>query len=438
MTRLALGIVLATLAGLAATAEPARACSCVGIDDPRRTLLESDAAFVGRLLSRRGGERGRGVFVFRVEVAVKGRFGETVEVDSASDGAACGLEVAVGARIGLYLERERGRWTSSLCRQIAPDRLRAAARPLPRPNGRGPVAWLAGGTVGPHRLLALDRRGRTLAYGGGGGTVSELAVCPESRRALEVVTRGERTTLAVRDLRTLRARRLRLLPRSFAYRALACRSAAGDDALVYGDHHYDGEDVLLRVRPGSGRAVWRGRSRAAAVTRAGAFVSAGTPAGVPALLAVGLDGRARRLAALPRMTEALAPSADGRLVAGVAVPGGSARVFVVDVRARRVRTASLTAYPGGGTPAWVDARRFVVLPELDASALRTFALPLRRVGTVAPWRAAVSALAGTRVVGVERGGTLVAAAVPAGRPRALRALPSGAVYALVGVRAPAR
>jgi hypothetical protein len=429
-------IALAAAAAIAATVEPAHACSCARVEDPRRALLDADGALVGRLLEKRpvAGNRLRSIYVFRVETAVKGRFAGTVEVESATDGAACGLEVPLGASVGLLLERRLGRWTSSLCSQVAPARLRAAARPLPRPDGRGPIVLLAAGSFGEYRTLALDARGRTLAYGGGGGIATEVSPCPGSRRAVEVVEQEARTTLAVRQLRTFRVVRTTRLRQSFRYRSVACRDGAGNDVLLYGDHPaLDGDDVVLRVRRGGSRTVWRGPALTANVTRSRAFVSAGTYESERRVLAIGLDGRVRRIARVPRSTGELTPSPHGRFLAGVAAESGPSKLVLVDVRTRRVRTAPLPNHPRGGNAAWLGRRRLVVLPSFFASELRTFGVPLRPLGVVRPWRAGTSTLVGRRVVGVDPGGALVSALPPRGRPRALRTLPTAAVYALAHV-----
>ena len=97
-------VVVALVAAVAARVEPASACSCPPIADPRRTLLEADGAFIGRLVERRRTASVYvDVFVFRVEQAVKGDIGPVVEVLSSSSGASCGLEVNLGQLVGLFL-----------------------------------------------------------------------------------------------------------------------------------------------------------------------------------------------------------------------------------------------------------------------------------------------------------------------------------------------
>ena len=145
--RLFVAGVLAATAVVAATATPAHACSCA-MPDPRSLLTQSDGAFVGRLLARRDAGDGRAIFTFRVERRVKGALGTTVDVESATDGAACGLETTVGARIGLFLERRDGRWTSSLCWQLSPEDLLRAMDAI------GTARERIGANVAP--LLALE------------------------------------------------------------------------------------------------------------------------------------------------------------------------------------------------------------------------------------------------------------------------------------------
>ncbi|HEX2088635.1 MAG TPA: hypothetical protein VHI54_01700 [Actinomycetota bacterium] len=113
---------------------PAWACSCVP-PNPRQMLAEFDGAFVGEFVGRKGSARPlpfvgqeTSVFTFRVTRSYKGDLGPLVDVESASYGAACGLEVTAGDRIGLFLEKEPDRWTSNLCLQVSPRDLTAAAK----------------------------------------------------------------------------------------------------------------------------------------------------------------------------------------------------------------------------------------------------------------------------------------------------------------------
>jgi hypothetical protein len=113
---------VAAVATLAATAESAHACSCVA-PDPRVLLAQSDGAFVGRLVSSRRLGPGRRLLTFRVERRVKGAIGARVDVESPADSAGCGVSAPVGRRVGIFLDRHRGRWLSTLCRQVDPAAL---------------------------------------------------------------------------------------------------------------------------------------------------------------------------------------------------------------------------------------------------------------------------------------------------------------------------
>lgn len=141
-----LAALVAVTAGLLALPERAAACSCA-VGDPRQMLREADAAFVGTLVARHVERQDGRLFssgdpamlVFRVEEAVKGDLGELVEVETAASGASCGIEAPVGQRIGLFLTRTSGGWASSLCQQIDPSVLLAAAATDLLPNEPGGI-----------------------------------------------------------------------------------------------------------------------------------------------------------------------------------------------------------------------------------------------------------------------------------------------------------
>jgi hypothetical protein len=115
----ALVVALASAALLAAIPTDAVACSCLPWGNAKEELAKAKGAFVGVYLGRRPTTKwpGAALYRFRVERRLKGTLRRTVEVVSANNGAACGLEVARGQRVGLLLRRERGRWHSSLCEQ---------------------------------------------------------------------------------------------------------------------------------------------------------------------------------------------------------------------------------------------------------------------------------------------------------------------------------
>jgi hypothetical protein len=123
---------VAAVAGFAAA--EAMACSCAAGRDGER-LAAAGGAFIGTLVAQRteagGDEISRPIVnTYRVERAVKGSIGETVEVHSVSGGATCGLDHPIGSRIAIYLRgRPDGGWTGYLCDTTTPEAMVAAAGP---------------------------------------------------------------------------------------------------------------------------------------------------------------------------------------------------------------------------------------------------------------------------------------------------------------------
>lgn len=156
-------IVVALGAAVLALAADALACSCLPVD-LARDLPRADGAFVGTLLARH--ERGdEAVFRFRVEQVYKGEIEDRIDVVSARDGAACGLELPAGERVGLLLERDGGSWRSGLCSQVAPAaflELTDVEDNLPRLNWGGIVVGLLVLGAGTFFLLQRLRRYRAL------------------------------------------------------------------------------------------------------------------------------------------------------------------------------------------------------------------------------------------------------------------------------------
>ena len=118
-----LGVAAVLLATLTADAS---ACSCAPVD-LERDLPRADGAFIGTLLERREpppanvqASDDAVTLLFRVEQVYKGEIDGRVEVVTNRGGASCGLGTAVGERVGLLLDRERGAWRGGLCGQVDP------------------------------------------------------------------------------------------------------------------------------------------------------------------------------------------------------------------------------------------------------------------------------------------------------------------------------
>ena len=115
-------------------AQPAQA-SCVR-QDARDQLARADAAFVGRLMERRGD-----VLEFAVDESLKGDLGERVEVRDEAPLTSVSLRPEVGRRIGLVMRRDQAGYHATDCDRADPDELRAAAQPS-RTCGKPRVASL--------------------------------------------------------------------------------------------------------------------------------------------------------------------------------------------------------------------------------------------------------------------------------------------------------
>ncbi len=151
---------------------PAHGCSCAP-PNPYAGLAQADGAFVGTLVDVDRGvlpltDSGQLIdFYFEVEAALKGDIGETVLVKSASDGAACGIEVPIGTRAGFLLYQSDGHWEGNLCATLDADALLSAAQGLPEPVAGSPPHLIVAAEMGMAGLVAMDRQGRIVGYGEG-------------------------------------------------------------------------------------------------------------------------------------------------------------------------------------------------------------------------------------------------------------------------------
>jgi len=130
-------------------ASSAQACSCVGPDPEAgyaSFLEEADGAIVAKLIDVRPiGNGRRASFHYRVLEVYKrpNRFnvGERRRVVSATDSVACGIGYPVGSTHGVFLYRQRGHFTSSLCSTISSKDMREAAKV---PSGERPASHRSG------------------------------------------------------------------------------------------------------------------------------------------------------------------------------------------------------------------------------------------------------------------------------------------------------
>jgi hypothetical protein len=443
MTRIT--VLLAVLAAALAFAGQALACSCIA-GDPRDTLERSAGAFTGTLLERVV-EGDQAIHTFSVDHAVKGALGASVQVRSHRDGATCGLEIPVGQRVGLFLDREGDSWTSSLCQQMDPEELLAAAAPLPEPTGSGPVSMLVGGSFGDMRTVALDERGRVLAYGEGDGDVLALSVCPGSAYAVELVALpfedGGGYVIEVRDLGTMEVTGRLGLSQAFAAgypETVRCLDPGGAAAVVFARDIGNGArpDGVLRLTAGASEIVWRGKASAASFDTRRAYLCKGAK-GNRAVAVSLATGRETLLAKLPPFVGPLSPSPDGRYVAGVAFSSpergdAPSRAVVVDLKIDRVRTAPLGGPYVTGEMLWLSPRRVVFAPLRSFDRIRMYTPALRLLARGGQLAASDATIAGGRLLALA-GSTLVEASPPGARLTDLTALPSPVVNAIEPVPA---
>ncbi len=128
--RLTVITVAAVLTVLLVGVDTAGACSCAFVT-PKKQLKYADGAFIGRLLSVGSAEGSTdAAFRYRVGRVFKGQFrrGRVVTVWSQYSGTTCGLPQGTGDLYGLFVSRQEGRWTSSLCGVLSPRKMRRAAR----------------------------------------------------------------------------------------------------------------------------------------------------------------------------------------------------------------------------------------------------------------------------------------------------------------------
>ena len=147
-----IAIAAAVIATLFIAPAAAQACTCAStgdaVDDAELILEESDAAFIGRLVSvkRVGGGDIPDVpdssviadYRYRVGRDFIRDLGRFVKVRSIVAEASCGLPAEKGSRYALGISSRRdGGWTSNLCGLTEPKALRKAAAGADVDRGAG-------------------------------------------------------------------------------------------------------------------------------------------------------------------------------------------------------------------------------------------------------------------------------------------------------------
>jgi len=419
----------------------ARACSCARLE-PRDAIASYEAAFVGTLIDRHeGGPPLPGwegiqvdTFRFTVEHDVKGNLGAEVEVISSSDGASCGLEGIEGRSTGLFLTlTDDGVWTSGLCEQVEPEALLEAAAPLPAPDGQGPIRLLVGGNFGEARVMSLDARGRTLAYGYGEGDVYDLAVCPGGRRSVESVADGRRGFLVVRDVATLRVvREVPLVESRFpSIYVVACLDEEGEHLLAIDEKHPETRVHEVRGDQASIVFATRGNSWGEIVDDVPYLVVEGTRFGRVDVA----SGRFEEIVRLPAHTSGARLSPDGRWVAAVrygdSLPGDPpSDIVVVSVEDGSFTSTPLVGWNDGGRVQWLadDRLLFLAMGE-EIDRLSVYDIPsMDEIVGADGWYGHEGVVAGDVVYGLD--GRLVSVELGVDRTTRVERVFAGDAFAL--------
>ena len=423
-------IALALLAG--AFAARADACSC-GLRGPRTMLQDSDSAFVGRLIEKR--ERGyEAVYVFVVERAVKGTFGTLAEVIAPSFGPSCGLAVRQRQRIGLFVKKEGPYLRSNLCSQVDADDLIAASKPLPKPTGRPPAVVLVGGQADGVQTMALDARGKILAYGPGRSYSMLLAACPGGRLAVE---------LSREKMRVLRLPRLGVVIETefppvtgnpiWLPLAICCGDPAARRVYVFQQASY-GRPLAARVLSVAGeqRVVWAGSAEAGSFDHSGARAYLNSGENGTSLLTLDLrTGRPEPTATLPPYTGPLVASPDGASLAGTAnprrhvYPGGGPSSIVLVRPSGSISVVPMISRAAGEAAWW--GSRVVFLPtyveSLGVDRISVYDPRRRTVRRPLRWPVEAGTVRGSTAYGVRRG-RVYAADLRTARLRVIQRVPT--------------
>ena len=413
------------------TALPASACSCAE-GDARTQLKASDAAFIGTLLSQSPSGQWNAVYTFRVDEEVKGDLGETVAVESANNGAACGLEVGVGRQTGLFLDGSADEgWSSSLCQQISPDALREAAQPMPEPDGEGPIRMLVGGKWGDMGIVALDSEGRTLSYGRRPGGSTVMAVCPGSTRFLETLWRKERR-IVVRDTATMEIVKALDIADGRGASRVWCLDEGGEHLIVAGVRYSEplSKTAVYEIEGGTTEVVYDGTASWPELVGEELYLTEGRYGRKVQVLDL-VSGEKTFIARVPRYVQGVSVSPDGTKLATTS--GADNEKLIVIDRATSPATVIVKEHGLGmdGEMYWLDDDTIVYLPGgYDNARAKIFDASLESESRLdGYWYTLDEVISGSTAYGMGWG-TLFRAELPGGPAEVLREFPSPMMYSL--------
>ena len=426
---------------IVASALPANACSCY-MGDPYEAFENADGAFNGEFLSRRVSPSGySATYTFRVVEDFKGDLDELVEVASSADGASCGLgKLSQGRNYGLLLYgSNREGWSSGLCSQMRPTQLREVSQPLPPPDGEGPIELLVGGSLGPARTIALDKEGRTLAYGLGEGRVGAIDVCPGSTRFVELYYDRRKTGLVVRDTASMDIVGERELVFKGSWwwgqsiSALHCSDADASEVIVAStdyDERY-AQSFIWSVRDQDTSVLYAGTAQVHSFVGDRVYMRERKRGRVLSYFDLADRERVVVSRKLPRRI-GLSLSPDGSKLADV-TGGDFGRLKLVDVSVDppAVQVKDL-GFGIAGSIEWLDDNTMALLPgTYDNSKVLLFDLSLRRIETLpGRWYTLNNVMAADDLAYGVGWGNVYRAAFPDGPAELLRSFTSPEIFAL--------
>lgn len=130
------------LVGIFLLPASAQACSCAP-QAPAESLREADAAVTVRLVAVLPHGPGQALYRYEVRHVYKGaeklEAGQMLGVHSSRRSAACALPRRIGRAYGLFMLGRHGRWFSSICRVVSPERMRRAAQGASASSARASV-----------------------------------------------------------------------------------------------------------------------------------------------------------------------------------------------------------------------------------------------------------------------------------------------------------
>jgi hypothetical protein len=134
----------AALAALLTTAavgtETASACSCIQIT-PKSRVDNGEPALTARVIRRRVTDRDPSgwpteyAYKLRVGRRANAGFRRHMGVTGQAGGNSCGFKWRVGQRIGAFMYRADGAWTTSSCGIVSPKKLAPLLQPLSAKGG---------------------------------------------------------------------------------------------------------------------------------------------------------------------------------------------------------------------------------------------------------------------------------------------------------------